>query len=314
MRTAILLSTYNGEKYLNDQIHSLQKQTFQEWNLYIRDDGSKDDTIQLIKEAEKKDKRIHYLEDSQSNLKPMKSFMKLLKDVEADYYFFCDQDDYWLPKKLEIMLKEIKKKDNKSPELIYCGLQCVDQDLKPINNDFENLIGKINGKSRFIGNDMPGCVMCFNEKLRNIAVENTKTYNDIVMHDWWLALIAETFGNVSFLNRKLILYRQHEDNSIGAGINGGLIKKILQKNVLKKQENLVKITYLQSRQFYTLFNPLLSKEDKRFLNMYLASSSKNSKYRKEFLKKYSLHGSSLLRSLIYREIFIHKLKDIIKKG
>lgn len=303
MKVAILLSTYNGEKYLVDQINSIRKQTFKDWNLFIRDDGSTDKTLNIINRLTKKDNRIFFIDDKEKHLGPMKSFIKLLNDVDADYYFFCDQDDYWLSNKLELMLNAINKNNNVS-QLLYCGLKCVDKNLNPINNDFEDLLGKINGKSRFIGNDMPGCVMLFNKKTRDLVVKYTNDYKDIVMHDWWIALVAQVFGQIEFLDKPLILYRQHGDNSIGAGKNGGILRKIFQKDVLKKQINLVKITYLQSRAFYISFKNILPLKYRKFLNDFLNAWMSSPLERRKFFKKYKLHGSSWLRSQVYKTIFV----------
>lgn len=309
MKVAILMSTYNGEKYLKEQIESLQKQTFEKWELFVRDDGSTDNTVSIINKLQTKDPRIHFIDDEKVQLRPMKSFLYLLSKVSADYYFFCDQDDYWLSEKLDLMLK-MGKLDK--PQLVYCGLKCVDQNLKPLKNDFENMMGTIWDYSRFIGNDMPGCVMMFNSKLRDIVISSTKNYEGIVMHDWWIALIAQTFGTIEFLNKKLILYRQHGNNSIGAGKNGSLIKKILQRGVIKKQKNLVYQTYNQSLVFYNTFKDQLTENDKVFLEDYINSPNKGLIYRNSLFKKYNLRGTSTIRLLAYKTLFVFNLNNILK--
>ena len=105
---AILLSTYNGSKYLREQLNSIIDQTVKDWILYVRDDGSTDETIDIIKEYVSLYPNINYIEDIQ-NLGSARSFMKLLSLVEADHYMFCDQDDVWLPTKIEVSLMEMKK-------------------------------------------------------------------------------------------------------------------------------------------------------------------------------------------------------------
>ena len=309
MKVAILMSTYNGEKYLKEQIESLQKQTFKNWELFIRDDGSTDNTVPIINRLQRQDSRIHFMHDEKVQLRPMKSFLYLLSKVSADYYFFCDQDDYWLSEKLDSMLKRGKLD---KPQLVYCGLKCVDQNLKPLKNDFENMMGTIWDYSRFIGNDMPGYVMMFNSKLRDIVISSTKNYEGIVMHDWWIALIAQTFGTIEFLNKKLILYRQHGNNSIGAGKNGSLIEKILQRGVIKKQKNLVYQTYNQSLVFYNTFKDQLTENDKVFLKDYINSPNKGLIYRNSLFKKYNLRGTSTIRLLAYKTLFVFNLNNILK--
>lgn len=309
MVVAILMSTFNGEKYLNEQIESLVNQTYKHWNLFIRDDGSIDHTSQIITKWMRRDKRIHYIDDDSKNLKPANSFLKLLKEVEADYYFFCDQDDYWKSIKLETMLKNASNNQT-IPNLVYCSLKCTDKNLVPEENDFENLMGKLSGKSRFIGNDMPGCVMMINKKLRDVAI-NSYTGNNIIMHDWWLALIAEVFGNIAFLDKKLIYYRQHGDNSIGAGHRGGVIRKAFHKDVFSKQEDLVRETYFQAKEFYSVFHNQLSDEWNDFLSMFIKCGSESYRYRLQFFNTYKLHESSKLRTLAYEYFFVFKLNNLL---
>lgn len=312
MKVAILLSTYNGEKYLAEQIESIQKQTYSNWHLYIRDDGSSDNTVAIINKFVQKDNRIHFLKDECKHLRPMKSFFKLLEDVQADYYFFCDQDDFWLKSKLKIMLFEISKYQN-TPAMVYCNLKCVDKDLQPLKNSFEKMIGRIRGKSRFIGNDVPGCVMVINNSLKKITLENLKFYAGIVMHDWWLALVAQQFGSIGFVDKKLVLYRQHGDNAIGAGKSGGFMSKLFQKDLIKKQRNLVKQTYLQSKAFKYNFYMMLDLQNKKFIDDLVACDSLAPVERIKILNKYKLHESSEIRTLIYKFFFSFNMKQSLRQ-
>lgn len=311
LKVAILLSTYNGEKYLNDQINSIKQQVFQNWELFIRDDGSKDDTIRIIKENEKKDQRIHFLEnDSKNNLGPMGSFFYLLKKVTADYYFFCDQDDFWKKDKISLMLAEFS--NNNFPEMVYCNLKCVDKNLHSLDNAFEKMIGKLHGKNRFIGNDAPGCVMAINHSLKKLTLNHVKYTDNIVMHDWWMALIAEQFGNVKFLDKKLVLYRQHGDNTIGAGKSGNILKKLFQKDLFKKQCNLVKEGFLQTKTFYKDFRDQLNNEDLKFLNQFISCEKNGWMKRYVFLKRYHLKQTSKIRTIVYRTFFVFYLRKCLE--
>ena len=106
MELAILLSTYNGMNYLEEQVSSLLAQTYTDWKLYIRDDASTDNTLALIHELAKRDERIIVM-PSGRNLGAKEGFMWMLRNVEADYYMFCDHDDVWLPRKVELTLKRM---------------------------------------------------------------------------------------------------------------------------------------------------------------------------------------------------------------
>lgn len=313
-RIAILMSTYNGEKYLQQQIDSIRAQSFNDWELFIRDDGSRDNTVAIVNENTSKDPRIKYIDDVEHNLGPKKSFFKLLKNIEADYYFFCDQDDVWTKNKLVTMLEYINNQEQEfsGPLLIYCGLQCTNSNLEVTNNDFEKIIGKLAKPcDRFIGNDMPGVVMLFNRKVREIFLK-TSNYDEIEMHDWWIALIAAMFGKVIFIDEKLVLYRQHGNNTVGAGVNGGILKKILKSDNLKKQEKLINVSFKQSKTFFEQYSSSLNKEQRQFLYELISCENGSMSQRYRFFKKYDLQGTSLLRTLVYKWLFITKLTKILK--
>lgn len=311
INVAILMSTFNGERFIEEQINSIRNQTFKDWTLYIRDDGSTDETISIINRFEKKDNRIRLISDNMKRLRPMKSFLTLLKEVEADFYFFCDQDDFWKRNKLKVMINQILNQDNRKPNLVYCNLQCVDSSLNPIDNKFNSLVGTVTGFSRCITNDMPGCVMLINKVLRDLTVKYTTNYKEIMMHDWWIALIAQFCGKIIFLNDRLILYRQHGDNAVGAGKNGNVIKKIFQKGIIKKQKKLILQTYWQTTNFYNTYKNYLSKEDIVFLKGFILCKNKSAFYRFNYLIKNNIHSSYLLRTIVYDFLFSCELKKLL---
>lgn len=128
----ILLATYNGEKYLSEQIDSIINQTYTNWKLLIRDDGSKDKTLEILKKYEKKDKRISILRDNKGNLGFVKNFEELLKNSSEDFVMFSDQDDYWLENKIEIYISELSKlpeEKRKEPLLLHSNSFVCDENL-----------------------------------------------------------------------------------------------------------------------------------------------------------------------------------------
>lgn len=312
INVAILMATFNGERFIEDQINSIRNQTFKDWTLYIRDDGSTDKTLSIINRFEKKDKRIHLISDNMKRLRPMKSFLTLLKEVEADFYFFCDQDDFWKENKLKLMMNQMLNQDNKNPNLVYCNLQCVDSNLNPIDNKFNSLVGTVTGYSRCITNDMPGCVMLINKVLRDLTIKYTTNYKEIMMHDWWIALIAQFCGKITFLNDRLILYRQHGDNAVGAGKNGSTLKKIFQKGIVKKQEKLVIQTYLQITNFFETYKNFISEKDAKVIRKLILCRYKNGLYRLNFLVKNNIHSTYGLRTFAYDTLFCCRLNSLLK--
>lgn len=219
METAILMSTYNGQKYLAQQIQSILNQSNTSWHLYIRDDGSKDDTRSIIRKFANNDERITFINDGVvKNIGVVKSFMELLRLTKADFYMFSDQDDVWKKDKVENTLKKMLSCHYKSsPVCVHTDLLVVDCSLEPLNN--RHAAPKYNWSSfqrLLFWNCVTGCTMMINQKLKEKISFEKLDYSQIYMHDWWLALIAAEFGELRFLDRKTILYRQHGDNVEGS--------------------------------------------------------------------------------------------------
>jgi len=219
----ILLSTYNGQKYLGAQIDSLFSQTYQDWNLIIRDDGSKDGTVEIIKSyrARYPDK-LTFVEDASANLGASLNFGRLLEHAGADYMMFCDQDDVWLPDKVELTLHRMldmeKAFGRDMPLLVHTDLTVVDENLAAVSDSFWKYqkLDPDKGKSfsrTLVYNVMTGCTAMINRRLRDLAVPIP---GEAVMYDWWLVLVASAFGRIGVITRPTVLYRQHGKNVVGA--------------------------------------------------------------------------------------------------
>lgn len=216
------MSTYNGERYLREQIDSLLDQTYKEWKLYVRDDGSKDGTVSIIKGYERKyPDKIVLLEDEFGNLGPGCSFMQLLSVVKSDYYMFCDQDDVWLSEKISVTMKkmqELESTNDDIPVLVYSDLQCVDEKLNlfPYTKwEYEHSDpSKIHNIYDLLANNqqVSGCTMMLN----NISKEKVLPYKEGLMHDRWISLILyQIGGRISYISHPLILYRITGCNTVG---------------------------------------------------------------------------------------------------
>ncbi len=218
-KIAILLATYNGEKYLAEQLDSLLNQSFQNWCLYVHDDGSKDKTVSILQEyaARYPDKII--LIDAPSTGGAKNNFLFLLNVVDAPYFMFCDQDDIWLPEKIEKTYRWMKAVEQDKPALVFTDLRVVDQDGKviaPRMSEYQKLNMKKSRAEDFLAeNVVTGCTVMINRQLADLARRATDP-SKIIMHDWWMAIVAARFGVISCLDEPLILYRQHGINNIGA--------------------------------------------------------------------------------------------------
>ncbi len=213
----ILLATYNGEKYLKEQIESILNQTHTNFRLIISDDCSKDSTRDIIREYAKKDKRIkYYFQDR--NLGYVKNFEFLLSTVQNEVYALSDQDDVWEIEKIEKYLEKMKLED---ADLVFGDLEIVNENLETINKSFNtymNLKRKIkkckNYEMLYLYNCVTGCTILAKSKLlEKILPIPTNTKH--ICHDYWIALITSVHGKIAYVEQPYIKYRQHGDNQVG---------------------------------------------------------------------------------------------------
>lgn len=217
---AILLATYNGEKYLSELIESIIEQSYTNWTLFISDDGSIDDTIQIITYFQKRDSRIKVLScDAHSGAK--RNFINMLEMVEANYYMFADQDDIWLKDKIEKLIKKIIATERTFPEtaiLVHSDLTVVDSELNIISNSFwkySKIRPDILLTFNYLGvcNSVTGCTMIINNQAKKCSLPMP---DSSPMHDWWIAINVSKKGILEYINEPLVLYRQHGINVVGA--------------------------------------------------------------------------------------------------
>lgn len=222
METAILLSSFNGEKFIAEQVRSILQQDYSQATLYIRDDGSTDGTLGEIKKLQEEfPEKIVLLKDALGNLGVKKSFSELLKQVKADYYVFADQDDVWKSKKLSKMMVRMKLEEknygNQFPLLVHHDLEIANEKLETLATSFYSYTGTSPSFAQqntiLWRNVIPGCSMMVNAELVKRAGEIPE---QAIMHDYWLVLFAHFFGKIIFIPEALTIYRQHGSNSLGA--------------------------------------------------------------------------------------------------
>lgn len=221
MKIAVLLSTYNGGSYLKYQLDSLIHQELKNFIVYLRDDGSSDNTIEIIKEYEKSfPTKIVYIDDLFSHLGPAQSFMKLLSEVDADYYFFCDQDDVWkvdkMSRSMELMI-EIEKMHPNKPVLIHTDAEIVDQNLSQLYPSLWQHSkvhpSRLDNKRMLpVCYTVTGCTSVINRMAKIISVDMP---SGALMHDSWIAYCVSQKGIVKPLYYSSMLYRQHAQNVFG---------------------------------------------------------------------------------------------------
>jgi glycosyltransferase involved in cell wall biosynthesis len=216
------MATYNGERFLAQQIDSIVRQTCQDWHLYIHDDGSKDQTTAIIRhyECQHPDKITQLDYGPQGGA--MNNFLSMLQRVESPYYMFCDQDDVWLEDKVKTSLEEMKELEERYrgiPIVVYTDLCVTDEALNVTNpslwqeiclypdfvTDFDHIAATT---------AVTGCAMLFNQKAKD-AIVFPATY--ATMHDAWIAAcVLKQGGKIHPVRKQTVYYRQHEKNCVGA--------------------------------------------------------------------------------------------------
>lgn len=216
----ILLATYNSGSYIREQIDSIIGQTYQEWKLVIRDDLSKDNTLEILKEyVNKYPDKISILDNKGVSKRAYLNFVELLKSIDSDYYMFCDHDDVWLPNKIELSIQRMKEVEIlDKPVVVHTDMKVVDQDLNTINESFWKysrlLPDHVTFKELALCSSVNGCTMLFNRKAREVALPHVA---HATMHDMLVAQsTAANGGIVSAVKVPTVLYRQHVDNVVGA--------------------------------------------------------------------------------------------------
>lgn len=235
---SVCMATYNGEKYIKEQIDSILVQLEPDDELIISDDGSTDQTIDIIKNINDSRIKLFYFNSHCYT----KNFENALKHASGDYIFLSDQDDIWLPNKVEVCMKYLHKYD-----FVVCDAIVVNSHLNPI---YRSRNRKFKIKNGFIKNLIKthyiGCVMAFNKKVLNVCLPFPENYN-LCYHDAWIALMSEYYFKTVVINESLMLYRRHENNVSNGSekVTNNLVSIVkirlyLFINILKRKNNIKK--------------------------------------------------------------------------
>ena len=293
---AVLLSTYNGEKYIPCLLDSLKEQEGVELHVFVRDDGSKDSSVKLCKE---------HLGDlatvfAEPNVGSTKSFMWLLNNVPADYdyYAFCDQDDYWEKDKLARAVSFLENQPDVvcKPSLYFSGQKLVDEELKPI--DVHVIEQPKDVRTGVIFNQMAGCTAVFNKALLLLAKKSPDASPKF--HDSYLYRLCVAFeGNIVVDQESRIQYRQHGNNVVGLayGLKGTLH--------LLKQHYEALDAGIECREILHYYLDELP-DGTRQLFIDVANANKDKAARKRLRKEHNIDFGNWKKKLVFKAKLRHK--------
>lgn len=273
MTVDILMATYNGGRYLRNQLLSLQQQTHSDWRLLIRDDGSTDDTLNIIDEFAAHDARIQRVDrDNPENLGAARSFMALTAWATADYVMFCDQDDIWFEKKLEILLTFAQANfDADTPSMVYCDAYGYSDSQGVITLPRVSLLQATKLEEfLFFNGGYQGCSILFNRALNRMATQYRAPF---FLHDDVVSLLAHVFGRVHFLPQRLMLYRQHDSNVTG-NISGRFSERF--RRIISTQGFVIsKPHYDEKKAFFDAYEQALDDDTRRLFLAYFSYADKS---------------------------------------
>ncbi len=254
------MAVYNGMKFLPEQLASLKAQTYTNWILYIQDDLSTDGTPEYLQAEAAQDARIKFLPNN-TKLGAMKNFMTLLARVDSKFYMFCDQDDVWLPTKIEKSFACIKQAEAQhganTPIVVHTDLSVVDATLQQIAPSFwemsrikPSLLTTFDEQAGH--NLVTGCTMMFNHAAKEVSVNFS---SKALMHDVWVLLCTlKNGGKVFELPEQTILYRQHGKNTLGAhDLRSNYVKQRLMSLKSVFAENYSNYQMLKSAGYKNIF-------------------------------------------------------------
>jgi glycosyltransferase involved in cell wall biosynthesis len=270
-KVAVLLSTYNGEKYLDEYLSSLSAQEWREITLVVRDDMSSDKTLEILKRNQGLSNFRFLILPSDGNLGPAQSFFRLLAEAGDgfDYYAFSDQDDVWLPEKISRAVKKLEPVSKNVPALYCSRLEYVDEKLDHLQ--WSRIPRRIGFGNAIVENIATGCTTVINKTARELILSSIPLM--CLMHDWWCYLVVSCFGQIVFDDHPGIKYRLHGGNRIGAATT---LRDDVNRRVTRffRSDGGVFRFSDQVRSFVNTFGDRLPEEPRRIL--YLGISSKSS--------------------------------------
>ena len=293
----IVLTTYNGETYIAEQLDSLLSQTYKNLRVLVFDDGSTDGTEAIVKGYVDQHPNIVW-HKNERNLGYTMNYLRGLKHTTADYVMLCDQDDIWKPEKVEHTLQKMLENEDKeknTPILVFTDAELYGSRI-PEGRSFHKTTRlntkKVDLNAVLMENKCIGCTVMINRALLEHLEHLPKTAR---VHDWWLALIAAGFGRIVYLNEMTLFYRQHDHNEIGGTAYTGYVKKRL--GAIGAQREVIRETYRQGTAFYRMFMAELPEDKRRVAEVFAEMEHTSFFGRRVRMLRYGFKKSGFIRNV-----------------
>ena len=262
-KVVVLMSAYNGEKYIQEQIESILSQTYSDVKIYVRDDGSKDKTLDILKKYEKEDKIILLRGKNKGFIG---SFFSLLKECEnADYYAWCDQDDIWFPEKISRAVEMLENNKKEVPTLYFSDYDYYDQTMHFQKHGLDHKRGPS------FANSLMDCISLgfnsvFNHKARLMMLEKIPKHS--CGHDWWTYMVCAAFGTVIYDRGYVSVKYRRLEESVSPGGKSFIATQIWRFKKFFVNDYFKKIRE-QLYEFNDLYGQELSRDDKKVMNLFV---------------------------------------------
>lgn len=299
---SIVMTTYNGEKYLEEQINSILSSTYKDFELYIVDDGSQDNTMEILNRYKDKYPDKLHISRNETNLGVTLNFLNAISKTTSEYIMLCDQDDVWRPDKIARTLRRVKQMEvqfeKELPIAVFTDAYVVDEDLNIVHESFFRS-GRLNPRlidlpHMLMENKLIGCTVMINQGVRRI-LQSSSLPKRARFHDGWLGLIAASTGKIGFIKEPTMLYRQHGTNVVG---NRSFISYILNRiSNVRKQKRALSELYIQAEEFALLYHNFIDNRRLEIINRFSRLSKQNFIRRRITLIRYKYLKSGIIRNI-----------------
>lgn len=292
---AILVATYNGAQYVQEQLESVANQTYKNVHIYIRDDGSKDSTYEFCKQFSSEHDNSVLTQGK--NCGAFSNFMQLLRLAGNDheYYAFCDQDDIWMENKIEIAVKKI---GYTSEPVLYCSqVVIVDENVRTVG--LSKIPAYVGFQNALVENIAQGSTIVLNHAARNVLV--LKDISGIKLHDWWCYLVISSLGRVLYDSSPTMYYRMHSHN-VSYGAFGGLSKITGRFKRLKNKERFE--CFKQAAALKNLYGSVLPEHQSELLNEFLSIMEYPFFFRLKYLFVNKFKRQTVIDEILQRMLFV----------